>query len=322
MLKKTYYIFLISALLCVGNSFAQSTKPIIDAKMNPDSVAIGDQFNLEVTIDKDIVQIVEFPQFNNQKLGEQIEILSESNVDTVSNEGRRVKLRKNYLLTIFDEGVYSLGKFPMLYVDKNIVDTIWSRDSIFLKVATFEIDTTKQTIFDIKPQMKTPLKFGEISGYLLWGILICGIIALIIIYIMRRIANKPLLSGKKEAALPPHVVAITALEELRNQKIWQSNKHKLYYTRLTDIIRVYLEGRYGVSAMEMTSDEILDSLKEAGLSAKSHSELKTLLKSADLVKFAKLTPDAEQNENAYLNAYYFVEESKPTLVEEPSKEIE
>ena len=120
---------------------------------------------------------------------------------------------------------------------------------------------------------------------------------------------------------PPHVEAIRALEGLHNQKLWQNNKHKAYYSGLTDILRRYLAGRYGIGALEMTSDEIIDAVRPLDLPRKSAMELTALLREADLVKFAKATPEAARNEEAYQWAYYFVEETKP-VEEQPSAEAE
>ena len=121
---------------------------------------------------------------------------------------------------------------------------------------------------------------------------------------------------------PPHVEAIRALEGLHNQKLWQNNKHKAYYSGLTDILRRYLAGRYGIGALEMTSDEIIDAVRPLDLPRKSAMELTALLREADLVKFAKATPEAEQNEADYLKAYYFVEETKVAEAEEEAQEQE
>lgn len=321
MLKNIYHIILLLLLGSTLGGYAQSVNPpIVKATITPDSVAIGDQFELEIIVDKDIVQLVDFPQFQDGKLSPEIEIIEEYNIDTLSREGRKVTLSKRFRLTSFDEGIYSVGKIPILFADKNVVDTIWSRDSILLTVATFAIDTTKQTIHDIKLPMDTPLKFAEISGYILGGLLALIIIGLFIYFLMRYRANKPLIGRVKEV-LPPHIVAISALVELKNKKVWQSSKHKLYYTSLTDIFRVYLEGRYSIHAMEMTTDEIVSALKELKLSTKCISEIKNMLSTADLVKFAKVVPDGEDNENNYNKVYYFVEDTKYVIeLEEKSDE--
>lgn len=303
---------------------AQSQPPRIQAKLVPDSIAIGDHFDLEITVDKDQLQIVDFPAFKDNKLTEYIEILEESAVDTLSHEGRRVRLGKRYRLTTFEEGVHPVGHFPVLYVDKNIVDTLLSADSLILEVGTFEIDTTTMTIRDIKPTMGAPLKFGEISGYIGWGLLILAAIALVVWRIICLRRNLTVF-GKPKPVEPPHVAAIRALEALHNQKLWQNNKHKQYYTRLTDILREYLDGRYGIPAMEMTTEETLADLAEWKIPVKNFTQLKDLLSTADLVKFAKYVPEADYNEAAYTGAYYFVENTKPTEIEavaaDPDEEL-
>ena len=114
------------------------------------------------------------------------------------------------------------------------------------------------------------------------------------------------------------MTAIKELEKLHTQKLWQCGKSKQYYTGLTEILREYLVGRYHFQAMEMTSAEILDCIRELAVEERSAARLKRLLEVADFVKFAKLEPDPEQNEDAYQDAYYFVEETKEQPAEQQS----
>lgn len=317
---KTFCIFLFATSIAMVSAYAQNPRPTVNTRLVPDSIAIGDHFMLEVTVEKDVMQMVDFPTFDKSALTDKIEILEDKPVDTLSLEGRRVRLAKRYRLTTFEEGVHTLTGFPVLYLDKNTVDTLHSADSLVLQVGTFEIDTLKQTIRDMKPPMGAPLKFGEISGYILWTLLALLAVAALVWWLIRRRRNLTLF-GKPKPVDPPHVAAIKALEVLHSQKLWQNNKHKLYYTRLTDILREYLDGRYGIRAMEMTSDEILTSLSEAGIPHKNYTDLKAILHTADLVKFAKLIPSPEENESTYTHAYYFIEETKPNEIE-PATEPE
>lgn len=293
---------------------APSNAPVVTTRFIPDSIGIGDRFRLEVEITRDIMQIVEFPEFRDGQLSRIIEIVEEGPVDTVSKDGRKLKLRREYLLQTFEDGYYNLGKFPMLYVDKNIIDTLFSADSMIIKIGTYEIDTLTQTIYDIKTPLKTPLKFGEISGYIIWGLAGLGLLCVLIWYIFTKRRNLSLL-GKPKPVEPPHVAAIKALETVHNQKLWQNNKHKLYYTRITDILREYIGRRYAIHAMEMTSDEIMEAMKARGLEIKSYEDLGEILKASDLVKFAKYIPEADFNETVFTNSYYFIEATKPTEIE-------
>lgn len=310
------HIFIAAAggLLFSASAAAQSQPPKIEARFVPDSIAIGDQFELEVSVEKDLMQIVDFPVFDDGKLTEYIEILDESGVDTLSHEGRRLKLGKRYRLTTFQEGEHPVGRFPILYIDKNITDTLRSPDSLVLEVGTFQIDTATMTINDIKPTMGAPVRIGEFSGYVGWGLLGLLIIALIVWRVVSLRRNLTMF-GRPKPTEPPHVAAIKALEALHHQKLWQNNRHKQYYTILTDILREYIDGRFGIPAMEMTTDEVLEEIAKWELADNDMANLKDILYTADLVKFAKFVPEADYNETAYTNAYYFVERTKPTEVE-------
>jgi len=291
--------------------------PKVEATFDRDSIGIGDHFMLTVGIEKDIVQQVDFPHFQNGRINDHIEVLADLPPDTSDMEGRRITLSKQYLLTTFEEGIHVLGHFPVLYVDKNIMDTVWSALPLQLQVGTFEIDTLTQTIYDIKLPVAAPFRIGEIAGWALLSLLILMLIAGGIYLLIRYREKIPFLAPKP--VLPPHVVAIQALEALHHQKMWQNSKHKQYYTVLTEILREYLFGRYGIRALEMTSEEITGAVRLLDLTPKLFNDLSSLLFLSDLVKFAKFIPEADDNETAYFNAYYFVEETKE-VVEAVSEE--
>ncbi len=286
--------------------------PTVTASFDRDSVMIGDQFNLEVKVEKDLMQVVDFPTLMGEpgeELIENVEVLSEA-VDTLSEDGRRQTLRKRYLMTIWREGNYNMGRFPALLVDKNTVDTLLTADSLRITVSTFDINLETDKPYGIK---HIPLKFGEIAGWLALGLLGLAVIGTGIWLLIKYRHKIPLLGGEREKE-PPHVEAIRRLEELKDQKLPQNGRHKQYYSGLTDILREYLDARFSIGAMEMTSAEILDALdeprKEGTVDEKRYSDLGELLRTADLVKFAKLTPDVPAAEAYWNNAYYFVEETK------------
>lgn len=309
-----------AALLAAATASAQT--PTVEARIVPDSIGIGDTFTLEIDVERDQVQVTEFPLYEND---DKLEVVQSLPVDTLSREGRRLRLRKRYVMQAFSEGRYNLGRPGVLYADKNIVDTLWTRDSLYLEVATFQIDSTSQSIYDVKPQWNLPFRFGEVSGYAQWGALAL-VLLLAAAYALKRYLES---RGKRLGDLfrpsppqPPHVVAIKALEALHHQKLWQNNKHKQYYSALTDILRTYVAARWGFGAMEMTSDEIIETMRAEELPDKARMDLTAILRDADLVKFAKATPEAEQNEADYLKAYYFVEETKVAEAEEETEEQE
>lgn len=303
---------------------AQSETPTVRARIEPDSLFIGDQFDFVIEIEKDLVQTTLFPEFTPAKEG-MIELVEVMPIDTLERDGRRLKIAQRYRLAAFQEGLINMGKPGVLYADKNIVDTLYATDSLVLKVGTFQIDSTSQSIYDLKPQLTLKFKLAEIRGYIAWGLLIALLVALVIYGLHRYLEarGRHLKDLFKPAPPePPHVVAIKALEALHHQKLWQNNKHKLYYSTLTDILRTYIAGRWEVGAMEMTSDEIITAMRNEELPEKARMDLTSVLMDADLVKFAKFTPEAEQNESDYTKVYYFVEETKPVEVNPEAEENE
>ena len=319
-----YIIIYVSALLVGGMAVAQST-PTITSHISADTVMIGDRVTLTIEVDADVMQNIVFPTFDfTQNIPEgaeqqepSIEVINDFAPDTIRQEGRRVLLRKRYEMAVYDEGIYKLGRAQALYLDKNIVDTLFAEREEELFVKTFQIDSTMTTVRDLKPQMTLKLRFAEFGGYLgialAVALLLTGVIYLLVRYLHKR--GKHLSDLFKPAPpVPAHIVAIEALEKLRNEKLWQNNKHKLYYSGLSDILRTYLAGRFEVGAMEMTTDEISDALREVDIEHKSKMDLLSVLRDADLVKFAKATPEANDNELAYDKAFYFVENTKPVEV--------
>lgn len=301
---------------------SRAADPVVSARFSADSVMIGDQFSLDIRVDKDVMEVVDFPVFNGfLSDSADIEILAESPVDTLKAEGRRITLGKSYLLAGFDEGRYRMGRFPVLRVDKNLIDTVWSRDSLAIDIHTLPVDTLTQTIHDVKPPLRTPLRFAEIRGWLILGWLAAVAVIAAVLLVRRRMELRALPGGRRPASRP-HVCAIRQLETLHNQKLWQSGKQKQYYTGITDILRRYIGDRYRVKAMELTSQEILDEMERQRLSGEAADRLKNILLTADFVKFAKFVADAERNEEVYSDAYYFVEQTKETEVEHTPAELE
>lgn len=313
---------LIGALFVFAAAGAQ--RPLVRARVEPDSIFIGDRFDLVIEVEKDLVQTVEFPEFRPEAQNSDFELVESLPVDTLLRDGRRLHLSKRYRVAAFGEGRFNLGPAQVLYADKNIVDTLSSADSLRIEVATFQIDSTSQSIYDLKPQLTLPFRMAEVRGYILWtlfGLLLLGAVLYGLVRYLRSRGKRIGDLFKPAPPVPPHVAAIRALEALHHQKLWQNNRHKAYYSALTDILRTYIAARWEVGALEMTTDEIVAALRSIDLPDKARMDLGAVLRDADLVKFAKAAPEAEQNEADYLKAYYFVEETKP-VTEQAEEETE
>jgi hypothetical protein len=167
--------------------------------------------------------------------------------------------------------------------------------------------------------MHAPLTGGEVLPWIL-AIMVLGAISIIAYTVyLRKKSNKPFILFKPKPDIPAHVKALEALDHLKEESLWKRGRYKEYYTGLTDILRIYMEQRFGIMAQEMTSDEILEALKGLTLQESTISKLRLLFFTADLVKFAKGVPEANENEENIGTAYNFVETTKPETVEEKTE---
>lgn len=355
------FTLLLIALLLSGVAMAEV--PTISARFSRDSVEVGDIVEYIIDIDKDVATEIGVPDFDGnltpkerqeqakaklkmstyEEYDEDIfELVEDFPLDTLKNEGRRLTLRKRYLLAVMETGNIPMRP-TILYFDKNREqpDTLISDDTLVLSVARYmELDTTLFLKADpaaqqgfsvdteransmlkddgIYTQKNLPFIFAEIRDYAIYGVIALIILSLLVWYIVWYMRNKWQGRGrelKPAPKLPPHVIAIKALDELRNRKLWQNGKHKLYYSTLTEILRLYIEGRWAVGALEMTSDEIISALRDVDIKHDSRSNLIAILRTADMVKFAKALPEPEENEQLFTYAYYFVENTKSVDVE-------
>jgi hypothetical protein len=189
----------------------------------------------------------------------------------------------------------------------------YTTDPTGLIVSTIPVDTTL-AIKPINGPVSAPYTFREILPWLLTGIGLIIIILVLIYFIKYRKKEQKLPWVKPKPKLPAHIQALNDLEKLRLKRLWQSGKVKEYYTELTGILRIYIENRFGINAMELVSSEIIDSLKKINLDSSLINSLNLVLKDADMVKFAKANPLPSYNDKNHKVAEDFVKTTIPSVM--------
>ncbi|MGI9550903.1 MAG: hypothetical protein ACR2MT_06880 [Aurantibacter sp.] len=279
---KRYFILILFFIGFLG--FSQ-TSPRVSSEVDTTFIKIGEQIKFTVTVDADTTDQVIFPEGQTFSPLETVEALP---TDTTKKQSRYI-LQKTYALTQFDSGVY---KLPTQFIDIN--GKGFYTDSLMVNVATVPVDTVAQKMYDIKPLInveKSNASFWKILFFVLLGLLIVG--GLLYWFVIRK---KPLSEEEKEALLPPYDRALLELKKLENSKYLIQDEYKKYYTELTDIVRSYLEEDVHVTALESTTDQLIDKLemlKDAGelkLEDETLKQFQQILQTADLVKFAKSKP--------------------------------
>jgi hypothetical protein len=296
----------------ISYSFSQGVN--VTASFDTSRIFIGDQLKFTVTVDKPSGLNLNIQHFKDT-IWKNIEIVSGPFVDSLTASGR-VKIVQKYLVTTFDSGFYMV---PPVYAEMKSASGLkrfYSEYSVLevIRVKTAPQDTTAK-IFDIIKPYRAPLTLGEIFPWLLLTLLIAITVWAAIRY-LRKLKNSREGVEIVVDPDPAHIIAFHQLEKLKEEKLWQKGELKKYYTRLTEILRQYLENRYRVYSLELTTTETLDELVKRGFRKDaSYNQLKSILTGADLVKFAKYIPEPSENDLRFQQSWDFILATKEEEVE-------
>lgn len=285
----------------------RSEESFLEPLQKRDTALIGDQFRYGFHL-KDVAEGTRFalPDFSKGFM-DSVEIVFPFSMDTVrtyggKNQPKSYDIDVSMVITSFDEGSYELLPLSLAMASgTDRVDTMVF-DPKTLDILTMPVDTATYQIHDIKEQIRYPLKASELVPYAIGAILL----ALIVFFVWKFIAARRKRRGDALHSDPPYLVALRKLEKYRDGKYWAPEKQKTYYSGITDALREYIDARYGIDALEMTTAEIFKDLKTSGVPADLYEEMKTLFETADFVKFAKASASDEENAAALPTAVRFV----------------
>ena len=310
---------LVMALLCLLTSnfysYSQNSSSV-KAEIDTTQIKIGEQIQYKITVETVSLNLVHFPENQTFSPLEMVEALK---VDTTKNNDR-VTLQRIYALTQFDSGTYII---PQQRIAIN--EDPFLTDSFKIAVADVVVDTTKQKLYDIKPLVKVERSYAQIWKWFLGVLIVLLIIGALVYWFFFR--SKPLTEEEKVALLPPYDRAILQLKELENSRYLIQDEYKKYYSELTNIVRSYLEEEVHVSALESTTDQLierLELLKDAGelqLEDGTLDQFKKVLQTADLVKFAKSKPEMTLAEQDRKSVEFIVVKTKEALPEPDEEEL-
>ena len=294
----------IAFLACL---MADAQSVIVENKLDSVSIPIGKRMGITLEVTADKGKKVELPKYDSlQQIIPGVEYLSSTKPDTqYVNEGKRMVLKKKYYITSYDSALYYL---PAMEV--KVDGKAYKAKHLALKVVTFDIDSSNAKIFPNKPVMSPPFMWSEWS-LMIWLSLIVVLVGIVLLYVIIRLKdNKPIIRRIKfKQHIAPHKMAMNKINHIKEEKIWQSEDSKEYYTQLTDTLRQYIKERYGFNATEMTTDEIIQHLQEVN-DDEAIKELRELFETADLVKFAKYSTLINENDQNLVNAIEYINQTK------------
>ncbi|MBX3165072.1 MAG: hypothetical protein KF900_11380 [Bacteroidetes bacterium] len=321
--------FLFAVLFVFSNSFfAQDVK--VSAVLDTAVLRIGEQVKIDLYLEynsklKDLnIQW----QSIGDTLTEKVEVISVSPIDTMLPEktnSTKIFQHQQIIVSVYDSGYYAIPPF------KFVVNGDTSRplltQPLFLEVHTVPTDTSITKIKDIKDTFDEPFNWKWYLPEIYWTL---GILAIIVatILITRYYTkkNQQQIIEPEKPKIPAHITALASLKKIKEAQEWKEGKVKEYYSSISDTIRLYIEERFGVNALESTTDEIMTAFRTQVVDRESKDKLQQLLMLSDLVKFAKQFPIEAEHNFTLQNAFDFVNGTKReeefTIVEEPKQNNE
>lgn len=278
----------------------------VKAALDSAYLLIGGQMNVTLEVTQPAGAQVQFPTFTDT-LTRSVEILEASAPDTSLTDDQRSRIIQRLTITSFDSGYQVIPPLAFLVKKQNGGTDTLLTNSLGLDVMLVPVDTS-QAIMPIKGPADMPYTLQDALPWILGGLLVVAVLIGLFLYFKKRKKPEEVVRPKPKEA--PHVIAFRELDKLKEEHLWQSGELKAYYSRLTDIVREYIEHRFQIHTLERTSDEVLASFKNTGLVDQVPFEsLQQLLYQADLVKFAKGKPQPEDNVRSLEQAYSFVKKT-------------
>ncbi|CAL1521417.1 hypothetical protein [Chitinophaga sp. MM2321] len=312
VIRRIFLCFFVG-LLYPFSLLAQHTVAV-SAQADTSSIRIGEQIKVELSAAVPAKQFnsadfrVLFPVLPDSM--DHFEVVARSALDTTTLQDQKI-LRQTFTVTSFDSGHW---EFPPLKFEvygtagSNSYDSLFSQP-LGIDVNTVAVDTSK-AFKPIKTVKTVPWNIWDYWMYIAIGLAVVLIALGLWLYFRKRPKKVPV---AVRPSVTPYELAMQQLKTLKEEKLWQQGDIKQYYTRLTDILRTYFEHQFGIAALEQTSEELLQNIKPVTKLNQQRDKLRALLAIADLAKFAKLQPTADEHEDCLHKAEEILEWTKPKV---------
>ena len=301
-MRRLIYIFSLIAISTGLHAQVQVEQEIDDV-----AIMIGMQTNMSVSVTMPKGSKWALPNWEPRHyLSPGLEIISVSKADSAMVDAQTMRISETVVLTAFEESVYAIPAVDVIVDGKN-----YQGKALALKVMTVDVDTLHPNqFFPPKGIQDNPFMWSDWKNIFWLSVLMLFLLAVVSYLYIRLKQNKPIVARIRIVKhLPPHQKALASIKQIKEDKVAYAEDQKTYYTLLTDTLRRYITERFGFSAMEMTSDQIIEQLQSAG-DKTMIDELKNLFATADMVKFAKYSTLINENDLNLINAIKFIDQTK------------
>lgn len=312
-----YRLFVGLFMLAAGTNFALA-QVNVNAKLNTQEILIGDQVRLTVQI-----SLPTDLKFKAVKIKEvlqavpKIELVEKGTLLTVAQSPQQI-LEQQYLLSSYEAGTYQIPAITVDYEEEGFIKSASAIAGLQLKVNSIPVNPERDTLRAIKNINREEVRFSDFLMPILIVLILLGLVIFTILYLSRRRRKQQSETYTPPPPPPPaHETALAKLAELEQSDLLEKSEVNEFQTQLTYILREYLEGQYGINALESTTDDILESLRKIQIPEEWRMPLRQMLQTADLVKFAKAQPPLSFHLEALSSVKTFVEQThtgtEPTI---------
>jgi hypothetical protein len=303
-LNKAIHPLFLLLIAFIGNA---QTKTTVRATVDRNSILIGEPINL--LLEADIPENEPIAFFTIDSITH-FEFLHKGKIDT-SNTNKGTVLKQLFRITSFDSGQWVIPSYQLLQ-SQNL-----NTDSLIIKVGYLPLDTAKD-YNDIREIIEiNKKKTNDWSWYFIGA----GLILLIIlVYALTRKKKKKVVAVVKEEIIDAYTEAMRQLDALQKENLPAKNEAKLYYSRLTDIFRIYIEKRKNILSLQQTTDDLVRQLKSIRLSEQDYTDLAQALRLSDFVKFAKYIPTENDDRTVFTTIKRAIEQVEKLNPVSPVKE--
>ena len=311
-------ILLFICMWLTGYGVAYAQQSTVSARLDARKITVGDQAKLFIEVKHNgksgTLQWAAIPDTFNT-----LEVVEKGKIDTIT-QGDIVTLKQRLLITGFDSGVFVIPAFQFTVLPGGGEPYLIQTDSFPLLVQTVAVDTSKGFV-GIKGIMQVKSSWKDYLWLIIGGIILVVLTAFVVYYFKKnkKVPVPVVPQGPVETITEKY---IRLLNELEAKKIWLNGSVesvKLYYTELTDILRVYIEERFRTNVLELTTDEILYKVRNHKEMNSQHDILASILYTADLAKFARAQPQPAEHMAAMENAKLFVNNTQPVVNTNPEQ---
>ena len=296
-----------AALVGLFPTIAAAQAPRVLTALDTTLVSVGDRLQLTVTVEHAPGETVVWPDSLDL---DPFEILGAELLAPTQIEGRVVS-GVRMVLTVFELGDLAVPAFDLSVEASDGTSTAVSTDAFGVTVQSVGLDEGG----DIRA-IRGPLGIPIGLIYVLPWLLLLIAVGAAAFWLWRR-SRKGGSPDRRSVIIPrlPHEEAHEALDRLEASSLLEQGEIKQYHIDVSEIIRTYIEGRFDVYALEMTTGEVMAGLREANVEHGALVALEAFLNRCDMVKFAKFRPTSDACRQTLAAAREWVDSTRPRAME-------